>query len=53
MGRFEESLKNPSSRRRPGSSILKFLDSGLRRNDEIKLNQKLIERIVVKISNEK
>jgi len=36
---FKEGLINSSSRRRPGSSALNLLDSGLRRNDERRINQ--------------
>ncbi len=36
---FKEGLINSSSRHRPGSSTLNRLDSGLRRNDERRINQ--------------
>jgi translocation and assembly module TamB len=36
----QETLKSSSPRRRPGSSLLGSLDSGLRRNDESSINQR-------------
>jgi len=38
--RFKEALIDSSHRRRPVSSALNFLDSGLRRNDETGINQR-------------
>ena len=37
----KETLKYMSPRRKPGSSSLNFLDSGVRRNDEYEINQRL------------
>ena len=40
IARFKEMLKKSSPRRRPGSSSLNFLDSGVRRNDDSVINQR-------------
>ena len=37
---FREALKYSSPRRKPGSSSLNFLDSGVRRNDESAIDQR-------------
>ncbi|HED17993.1 MAG TPA: lipoprotein B transmembrane [Gammaproteobacteria bacterium] len=41
---FKKGLINPSCRRRPASNALNLLDSGLRRNDERRINQDFLNR---------
>ena len=40
----KETLINSSHRRKPVSSSLIFLDSGLRRNDEFRINQRFLSK---------
>ncbi len=43
---LKDGLINVSFRRRPGSSALNAIDSGLRRNDEGKINQSFLNQSI-------
>ncbi len=48
----KETLEHPSPRRRPGSSSLNYLDSGLRRNDDFSMDQHFPETVAPSLSEE-
>ena len=45
---FKETLINPSCRRRPASTPLILLDSGIRRDDEKRINQRFLKSVPFK-----